>query len=94
MIDLDNKSLPSGLNFHNETPSTQTSSSSAQIGGFDTSIDIRIMKHVFGGKNSIHKIVESMTQKTNGNKSRKTNIKQIKTRAKTKSNSRTQKKNH
>ena len=91
--DLNNMTLPFGLNYDNNSLSGQ-SNNSMQHGGFDSSIDINIMKHVFGGKNSVYKTIESMSRSSNNNKSRKSNIKNIKKNAKTKNKSRTQKKNY
>ena len=88
--DLNNMTLPFGLNYDNHSFGGQ-SNSLMQHGGFDSNIDINIMKHVFGGNNSVHKTI---SQRSNTNKSRKTNINNIKSRTKTKSKSRTQKKHH
>lgn len=93
ITDLNNMTLPFGLNYDNKSFGAQ-SNSSMQHGGFDSSIDINIMKHVFGGKNSVHKTIESMSRSSHKNKSRKSNINNIKNRAKTKNKSSTQKKNY
>ena len=93
IVDLKNMTLPFGLNYDNYGLGSQNNSL-VQQGGFDSNIDINIMKHVFDGKNSVHKTIESMSSSSNNNKSRKSNIKNIKNRAKSKNKSRTQKKNY
>ena len=91
MVDLENMTLPFGLNYERSMLGVP-GSSSIQQGGFDGTIDINIMKHVFGGKNAIHKTIEPIKQNNDNNKSRKSNINNIKNRSKSKLKSRTKKK--